>query len=120
MPLILFYIARGDWMYDAYVKGALAAGIDCEVCYYSYKWSRIQFNAASQAVVDSDMATLEQMVDKVGEQRKIDLIFFCTSDDNLTEGGLKRLSRKNIPMVQYHPDMGFYGFVSCVLRSTLI
>jgi hypothetical protein len=110
MPLILFYIARGDWMYDAYVKGALAVGIDCEVCYYSNKWSRIQFTTATESVVEADMASLVQMVDKVGEQRKIDLIFFCTSDDNLTEDGLKRLSKKNIPMVQYHPDMGFLWF----------
>lgn len=110
MPLIVFYLARGDWMTDAYVKGATAAGITCEVCYYTYAWSRKEFTAAAEATVAKDMEGLEQRVQQVSKTRKIDLIFFCTSDDNLTEPSLRRLANHGIPMVQYHPDMGFLWF----------
>jgi hypothetical protein len=110
MSLVIFYIARGDWMTDAFVKGATAAGIHCEVCYYTYAWSRIAFTAAAEATVAKDMEALEQRVQQVSQTRKIDLLFFCTSDDNLTETSLARLARRGIPMVQYHPDMGFLWF----------
>lgn len=110
MAKISFFISRNAWMEESFIAGARAAGYTCMVNKASFPWSHTSFDAAARHQVRADMQAYEAAVAALSPAQRPDLLFFCTSDDNLYEPSLRRLSSLGIPMVQYHPDMGFLWF----------
>jgi hypothetical protein len=110
MPVISFFISSNSWMEDSFIAGARAVGYTCMVSKASFPWSHRSFDAAARQQVQADMQEYEATIAALSPAQRPDLLFFCTSDDNLHEPSLQRLSALGIPMVQYHPDMGFLWF----------
>lgn len=110
MAIISFYIARSEWMELSFVAGARAAGYTCIVHRASFSWSHKRFDVAGRLQVKIDMEAYLNSLRQLSPSQKPDLLFFCTSDDNLHGPSLEGISTLGIPMVQYHPDMGFLWF----------
>jgi hypothetical protein len=107
---IAFYVAGGDWMYNAFVRGAEAGGATTFVFKYRFAWSRVHFNAVTNKQVEEDANQFFLDMQGIHYEKGLDAIFMCVSDDNITVSSLKKLRSLKVPLINYHPDMGFLWF----------
>jgi hypothetical protein len=107
---IAFYIARSDWMEQSFVHGAREAGAGVFVYTCTAPWSRVPFNQITSNLAVDEAVGFALEVERLHKEQGIDLVFCCVSDDNMTPAALKAIRKLGIPLVNFHPDMGFLWF----------
>lgn len=107
---VLCVICTHPWMKPAFVDGWESSGARVEVFYYNRGVIRMDFSAKGNAVVQSMNERLLEKARELKNQNELDLIFFSILDDFITVETLVQLRKLDVPLVNYHADMGYLWY----------
>lgn len=99
-------------MTNSFVAGWKSMGGEVDVFYYANDLVRVDYSPRGWSLVATMNKELISYIEESQEHKPIDLIFFSILDDFILTRTLKRLRKLNIPLVNYHCDMGILWFRS--------
>jgi hypothetical protein len=97
-------------MTPAFVDGWKATGAHVETFYYNRGVIRRDFSAKAEKEVAMMNAELVERAQTLKQANRLDMIFFSILDDYITTDALHRLKKINVPLVNYHADMGYLWY----------
>jgi hypothetical protein len=97
-------------MKPAFVDGWESTGATVEVFYYNRGVIRHDFSPDGEAAVHQMNTEMVQKARGLASENRLDLIFFSILDDYITVNTLRQLKKLDVPLVNYHADMGYLWY----------